>query len=72
MAKEKKPEITFNTPAEEVAANYPEAVNFLLKHNVRCIRCGEPLWCSIGGLLQQEKVENPEQLLQDLNQFLLE
>jgi len=72
MSKERKPEITLGMPVEDLASNYPEAVSYLLKHNIRCIRCGAPLWCSFGELLQQERIENPELLLQNLNQFLIE
>jgi len=65
-----KPEITFETAVEDVALYYPEAVGFLTQNNVRCIRCGEPLWCSVGELFEQDKVENPQQLLDELNQFI--
>lgn len=65
-----KPQVTFEMPVEDLALNFPESVHFLTKHNIRCIRCGEPLWCSIGELFEQDKVENPQQLLDDLNKFI--
>ena len=68
----KKMRITFDTPVEDLALKYPKSVHFLTKHNVRCIRCGEPLWCSVGELFEEDKVENPKKLLQELNKFLKE
>ena len=66
----KNPKVAADTSVEDIAMNYPKAVSFLTEHHVRCIRCGEPLWCSIGELFEQDKVENPQQLLDELNQFL--
>ena len=63
-------QVSFNTPVEDLTSKYPESVQFLIKHNVRCIRCGEPLWCSIGELFEQDKVEDPQKLLDELNNFL--
>lgn len=29
---------------EELVRVYPPAVRYLMKHGIRCIACGEPLW----------------------------
>ncbi len=44
-------EVSLETPVEDLVEKYPEAVGFLSRHGVRCIRCGEPLWCTLGELL---------------------
>ncbi len=72
MSEKNKPKITFDTSVEDLALKYPKSVHFLTERNVRCIRCGEPLWCSVGELFEEDKVENPKQLLDELNQFLEE
>ncbi len=59
-----------DTLVEDVVRRYPEAVGFLTRRGVRCIRCGEPLWCTMGELFRDDKVEEPEALLADLNDFL--
>lgn len=64
------PLITLDTPVEDLARHDPSAVGFLTRHNIRCIRCGEPLWCTLGELLKDEGVPNPQQLLDELNTFL--
>ncbi|KPJ70047.1 hypothetical protein AMJ44_01045 [candidate division WOR-1 bacterium DG_54_3] len=63
-------QITLDTQIEDLVKNYPEAVGFLTRHGIRCIRCGEPLWCSLGELLDQDGVDDPHQLVTELNDFL--
>jgi methionine synthase II (cobalamin-independent) len=67
-----KPLVTLDTQIEDLVLQYPKSVHFLTKNGIRCIRCGEPLWCSLGELLEDEKVENPQELVDGLNQFLEE
>jgi len=55
---------------EDLVLQFPESVGFLTRNGIRCIRCGEPLWCTLGELLEEEKVENPQVLVDDLNEFL--
>ena len=62
--------VTLETPVEDLARQYPAAVGFLTRHKVRCIRCGEPLWCTLGELFKEEGVPDPQQLLDELNAFL--
>jgi hypothetical protein len=62
--------VSLDTPVEDVVRKYPEAVGFLTRRGVRCIRCGEPLWCTMGELFRDDKVTEPEALLADLNDFL--
>ncbi len=62
--------ITLDTQIEDLVKEHPPAVGFLTRNGIRCIRCGEPLWCTLGELLEEEGVENPLQLVADLNSFL--
>jgi hypothetical protein len=62
--------VSLDTPVEDVVRKYPEAVGFLTRRGVRCIRCGEPLWCTMGELFRDDKVPEPEALLAELNDFL--
>ncbi|MFB0564217.1 MAG: DUF1858 domain-containing protein [Candidatus Aminicenantaceae bacterium] len=63
-------EITLDTPIEELVKEHPEAVGFLARHKVRCIRCGEPLWLTVGELLNEEGVENHQFLIDELKRYL--
>lgn len=62
--------VALDTPVEDLVRDYPEAVGFLTRRGLRCIRCGEPLWCTLGELFREDKVAEPETLLAKLNEFL--
>lgn len=62
--------ITPDMPVEDLVRMFPEAVGFLTRKGIRCIRCGEPLWCTIGELLEEEAVPDPQNMIDDLNKFL--
>lgn len=55
---------------EELVEKFPEAVGFLTKQGVRCIRCGEPLWCTLGELLEEAGVDKPQRLVCKLNNHI--
>ncbi len=63
--------ISLDTPIEELVEQFPEAVGFLSRRGVRCIRCGEPLWCTVGELLVEDGVENPQLLIDELNEHII-
>jgi methionine synthase II (cobalamin-independent) len=63
-------DISLDTPIEELVKLYPEAVRFLSRRGVRCIRCGEPLWCTLGELLHEDGIENPHDLIQELKEYI--
>ncbi len=65
-----KERITPDTQIEELVETYPEAVRFLTKRGIRCIRCGEPIWGTLKELLLEDGVENPSLLVDALNVFL--
>jgi hypothetical protein len=62
--------VSLATSVEELVERFPEAVGFLVRNGVRCIRCGEPLWCSLGELFKEEGIENPQYLVEKLNNHL--
>lgn len=62
--------MALDTPVEDLVLRYPEAVGFLTRRGLRCIRCGEPLWCTLGELFREDNVAEPETLLAELNEFL--
>jgi hypothetical protein len=64
------PKITSDTPIEDLVQKFPEAVGFLTRRGIRCIRCGEPLWCTIGELLVEEKTPDPQKTIEELIEFL--
>ena len=65
-----KNDITLETTVEELVERYPDAVGFLARNNVRCVRCGEPLWCTLGELFEEDGIEDPQLLMDKLKRFL--
>jgi hypothetical protein len=63
--------VSLDTPVEELVEQFPEAVGFLSRRGVRCIRCGEPLWCTVGELLREDGIENPQLLIDELNEHII-
>jgi hypothetical protein len=64
------PKITRDTSIEDLVLKYPKSVGFLTGRGVRCIRCGEPLWCTLGELLEEDNLPDPQGLIDELNEFL--
>jgi hypothetical protein len=62
--------VALGTRVEDLARLYPEAVGFMTRRGIRCVRCGEPLWCTLGELLEEEGVPDPGEVLVELNEFL--
>ncbi|MFQ6108374.1 MAG: DUF1858 domain-containing protein [Candidatus Aminicenantales bacterium] len=65
-------QITLDMQIEEMVQGFPEAVGFLFRQGLRCIRCGEPLWGTLADFLKSEGVENPGRLVDELNAFIRE
>lgn len=63
-------DISLDTSIEELVTSYPESVRFLSSRGVRCIRCGEPLWCTLGELLDEDGIDNPHDLIQELKEYI--
>jgi hypothetical protein len=64
------PKVTLDIPIEDLVQKFPEAVGFLTRKGIRCIRCGEPLWCTLKELLEEENISNPQNLVDEMNEFL--
>jgi hypothetical protein len=62
--------VTLDTQIEDLVRDFPESVGFLTRRGIRCIRCGEPLWCTLGELLQQEGKTDARKVVDDLNVYL--
>ena len=42
-----KIKITKEVEIEDLVRELPEAVSYLMKKGIRCLRCGEPIWGSL-------------------------
>ncbi len=55
---------------EELVEAFPESVRFLTRRGLRCIRCGEPVWGTLEEFLLSEGVEDPQELIEELNAYI--
>lgn len=65
-----KPDLTLDIEIEDLIRYYPLSAGFLTKKGVRCIRCGEPIWGTLGELFQEDRVEDPSRLFDELKEYL--
>jgi iron-sulfur cluster repair protein YtfE (RIC family) len=61
-----------NIYIEELVEILPEAINYLSEHNIRCLRCGEPIWGTIEEAAKEKDFSDSEinQIIIDLNSML--
>lgn len=63
-------DITLNLTVDELVAEYPEAAGFLADKHVVCIVCGEPYWGTLGDLMANKGIADPEALVNELREHL--
>ncbi len=56
---------------EDMLREHPRAVVFLREQGVVCLACGEPVWGTLGALLEDKGLD-VDQVLAELNAFLTE
>lgn len=63
--------ITRDMKIEQLVELKEEAVSYLFNKNIRCIRCGEPVWDSIEEAARKKDYSEDEidQLIEELNQL---
>jgi hypothetical protein len=56
---------------EQLVELKPDAVGYLFHKNIRCIRCGEPVWDSIEDAARKKNYSEEEidQLIDELNRL---
>jgi methionine synthase II (cobalamin-independent) len=65
-------QIDLNTTIEEIVNKSSEAVKYLMDKKIRCIRCGEPIWGTLGDVLKEKGFSEDEikQILEDLSSIV--
>lgn len=62
--------VTLEISVEELVACFPETISYLSKKGVRCVRCSEPFWGTLGELLEEEAIEDPQALIEEINIYI--
>ena len=53
-------EVTEDTYIEDLVEERPKAVKYLLETDVVCIKCGAPVWETLGALLDRHGIKGKE------------
>jgi len=61
--------ITKEIYIEDLVRELPEAVEYLMKHGIRCLLCGEPAWGTLETAAKEKgfSLEEIEGFVNDLN-----
>ncbi|MCB9248123.1 MAG: DUF1858 domain-containing protein [Ignavibacteriales bacterium] len=61
--------ITKEIEIEDLVKLIPEAVVYLMEKGIRCLRCGEPIWGSLGQAAKEKGFSDKEiiKFVTDLN-----
>ena len=64
--------ITLDTTIEEIVNKSSEAVKYLMEKKIRCIRCGEPIWGTLGEVLNEKGFREDEikLIIEELNRIV--
>jgi len=62
-------QITKQITIEELIKEYPFSVNYLMEKNIRCIRCGEPIWGTLEEAAREKEFSNKQidEFVDDMN-----
>jgi hypothetical protein len=39
--------ISKDTTIEDLISEVPDSIRYLMDHGIRCLACGEPVWCTL-------------------------
>ncbi|MBU0520107.1 DUF1858 domain-containing protein [bacterium] len=59
--------ITKDTYVEDMVRDYPKTVSILMRRGVVCIKCGEPVWGTLGETLDRAGKDDQEDIIAELN-----
>ena len=57
---------------EDIVINYPEAVEPLMRHGIKCIECGEPIWGTVAEAAEDKGLseEKLQSAIDDINKLV--
>lgn len=61
-----------NIEIEDLVREYPSSVSFLSEKGIRCLRCGEPIWGTLGEAAEEKGFSEAEieKVVEELLSFL--
>ncbi len=62
--------ITEKTIIEDLVEDHPELIVPLREYGIVCIACGEPVWGTLGELLEEKNISDPEKIIDKMNKII--
>lgn len=65
-------EISRDSIIEDLVTDYPDAITFLMEKGIRCLRCGEPIWGTLGSAMDEKNFppDRQSEIVMELRGFL--
>jgi len=65
-------DVTRDIDIEDLVEAYPDAVTFLMEKGIRCLRCGEPIWGTLGSAMDEKDfpIARQMEIVKELRRFL--
>ena len=56
---------------EDLVRDHPEVVVPLANYGIVCIACGEPVWGTLGELMDKKSIENQSEIIEAINKLII-
>lgn len=63
--------ITLETYIEDMVKEHPETVTLLIRRGVVCIKCGEPVWGTLGEAMDRANIVDQDEIINELNKIIV-
>ena len=64
--------VTKDSLIEDIVIKFPEAVEPLMRHGIKCIECGEPIWGTVAEAAEDKGLseEKLQDAIEDINNIV--
>ena len=59
-----------NIYIEDLVRDYPEVIGPLSEMGIICIACGEPVWGTLGELIDKKGLNNQSEIVEKINKII--
>lgn len=65
-------EVSRDSVIEDLVNDHPDSITFLMEKGIRCLRCGEPIWGTLGSAMDEKDfpIDRQMEIVQELRAFL--
>ena len=56
---------------EDLVRDHPEVVVPLANYGIVCIACGEPVWGTLGELMDKKSIGNQSEIIEAINKLII-